>query len=248
MSFKEMKFKGKRVFVEVDETGSAVIEDGRARMKYKLETDRIYSPNPANIKEIDGTDLALPPPAKKKKRKSNRRDVVHQQPSDTGARELPPETTPVPAASESPPPVMTQFGKDARIVAYTDGSCSHNPGPAGIGYVVTFPDGLCIKRGEPIGSGTNNIAELTAIQKVLELVGDSSCHLMIHTDSEYSIGVLTRGWKAKANQQLIFEIKKALSRFDNVELIKVKGHAGVPENELVDQLARTAAETQSPVS
>ncbi len=214
-----MRFKGNQVFVEVDEAGIPILENGRARMKYKLDTERSYSPNPNNLTEIDGTQPAQPP--------------------DTESAQ------PMPEPSVPQPQVTKQCGKDACIVAYTDGSCSGNPGPAGIGYVVTFPDGTCIQRGEPLGRGTNNIAELTAIQKVLNLVGDSAGSLIIHTDSEYAIGVLTRGWKAKANQQLIYDIKNTLSRFDNVQLKKVKGHAGVPENELVDKLARTAAETQS---
>jgi ribonuclease HI len=132
-------------------------------------------------------------------------------------------------------------------IAYTDGACSGNPGPAGLGYVVVFPDGKRIQRGEPLGMATNNIAELTAILRVLELIDNPSSPVVIHTDSAYSIGVLSLGWKAKANKELIFKIKQRLSQLPAVTLQKVKGHAGVPENELVDHLARMAAETQNPV-
>ena len=124
-------------------------------------------------------------------------------------------------------------------------ACSGNPGPAGLGYSVVFPDGRRIERGEPLGEGTNNIAELTAIFRVLEIVEDPSQKLLIHTDSEYSIGVLSRGWKAKANKELIKKIRSRLSKFTNIEFVKVKGHAGVPENELVDDLARNSSETQT---
>ncbi|MCP4602938.1 MAG: ribonuclease HI [Proteobacteria bacterium] len=131
------------------------------------------------------------------------------------------------------------------IVAYTDGACIGNPGPAGLGYVITFPDGRQIKRGEPLGQGTNNIAELTAIARVLDLIERPTDPVVIHTDSKYAIGVLILGWKAKANQKLIHQIKKNLARFPRLELRKVKGHAGVPENELVDDLARNAAKAQT---
>ena len=94
---------------------------------------------------------------------------------------------------------------------------------------------------------TNNIAELTAILRVLELVDNPLSSVVIHTDSAYSIGVLSKGWKAKANKELIFRIKQHLSNMPNVTLKKVKGHAGVPENELVDDLARHASETQKTV-
>lgn len=130
------------------------------------------------------------------------------------------------------------------IVAYTDGACIGNPGPSGLGYAIAFPDGRRVARGEPLGQGTNNIGELRAIERVLEIVGLTDGPLVIHSDSEYAIGVLTRGWKAKANQQLIERIRSTMGRYPGLELRKVKGHAGVPDNELVDDLARTAAETQ----
>ncbi|HUT76081.1 MAG TPA: ribonuclease H, partial [Polyangia bacterium] len=134
------------------------------------------------------------------------------------------------------------------VVAYTDGACIGNPGPAGLGYTVIWPDGRRVERGEPLGHGTNNIAELTAILRVLELLADDRERpVVIHSDSEYAIGVLIRGWKAKANQRLIQRIRAQLGRFKAVELRKVPAHSGVPDNELVDGLARLAAETQLPV-
>lgn len=149
-------------------------------------------------------------------------------------------------AEKSPPPTAADDGES--VIAYTDGACLGNPGPSGLGYSIAFPDGTNISRGEPLGEGTNNIAELAAILRVLELVEDTDRRLLIHTDSSYSIGVLTQGWKAKANQELIAKIKIAMSPFGNIELIKVKGHSGVPQNELVDDLARRAAESQREVT
>ncbi len=208
-----MLFRGKKVFVEVDAGGKIVLAGGRASMKYRLEDERVYNPNPTNLCDPGGAPLSSPPPSAASSRQAK--------------------------ASRSIPA--------GAIVAYTDGACSGNPGPAGLGYCVAFPDGRRIQKGEPLGMGTNNIAELTAILRVLELVQDKGAPLVIHTDSAYSIGVLTLGWKAKANQALIRRIRDEISRFAHLELRKVKGHAGVPDNELVDELARSSCETQTVV-
>lgn len=213
MPLKEMSFKGGKVYVEVDEAGELVLENGRAIMRYRKDDPRTYNPWPSNLE---------PAGAKKKT-----------------ARAKPRKSSGSAAAGGDLP--------EGAIVAFTDGGCIGNPGPSGLGYAIVFPDGRRVARGEPLGEGTNNIAELTAIERVLEIVGRTDAPLVIHSDSEYAIGVLARGWKAKANQQLIGRIKKTVARFPTLELRKVRGHAGVPENELVDDLARTAAETQSAV-
>ena len=62
----------------------------------------------------------------------------------------------------------------------------------------------------------------------------------MHTDSQYAIGVLTKGWKAKANQQLILRIKERMTQVKQLKLVYVPGHAGVPLNERADELARAA--------
>lgn len=209
MVMKEMYFKGRRVFVEVDDSGEFVLDDGRARMRYGADEERLYNPWPSNLSDKP-QKTAAKAPTKKKTAVRVRVDPVD------------PDS----------------------IVAYTDGACLGNPGPAGLGYVVMYPDGKQIRRGEPIGHGTNNVAELTAIFRVLELVDERARPLVIHTDSSYSIGVLTQGWKAKANTELIYRIQNAMKPFARLELRKVKGHAGIPENELVDELARNAAQTQ----
>jgi len=96
--------------------------------------------------------------------------------------------------------------------------------------------------GEYLGVGTNNIAELTAIDRALDLIGDDAHtrRVRIYTDSAYSIGVLSKGWKAKANQELIARMRRRLASLPQVEFVKVSGHAGVPENERCDELARNA--------
>jgi len=79
-----------------------------------------------------------------------------------------------------------------------------------------------------------------AIERGLDLVDGRDRKVRIYTDSSYSIGVLSKGWKAKANQDLIARIRRRLTERPNVEFVKVSGHAGVPDNERCDELARDA--------
>src|SRR4029078_4664488 len=93
---------------------------------------------------------------------------------------------------------------------YADGACSGNPGPAGLGIVLVAPDGKTTLEGyEYLGNATNNVAELTAILRAAEIVPVGAA-AVVHTDSQYSIGVLTKGWKAKDNQELIRGVKVAV--------------------------------------
>jgi ribonuclease HI len=218
MRLVEMMFKGVRVFVEADDEGKPIVTEGRAAMHYKKEDDRVYRPSPGNLVPVEGGEVAFAAPRAPSTAKSVRAAVA---------------------------PAIVEPGT---VVAYTDGACSGNPGPAGLGYVIVLADGTRVQRGEPLGHGTNNIAELTAILRVLQIQEGKTAPLVIHTDSAYSIGVLTQGWKAKANAELIAEIRRRLRAFSRVELRKVAGHAGVPENELVDELARRAAAEQKPIS
>ena len=130
------------------------------------------------------------------------------------------------------------------IIAYTDGACSGNPGPAGIGVVLVCGD----KRREIssyLGEGTNNIAELTAILAALEAIKDRKRSVRVITDSSYAIGVLSKGWKAKANVELIAKMRALLAEFTQLQFEWVKGHAGHVENERCDELAREAVKRRS---
>jgi len=125
------------------------------------------------------------------------------------------------------------------ISIYTDGASSGNPGPSGIGIYMIYN-----KRkkeiSEFIGNSTNNIAELTAIKRGLEELKKFDIPVCVYTDSNYCLGVLTKNWKATANKELISEIKNLLDKFKDIQIIKVKGHAGVEENEIADRLATSA--------
>jgi ribonuclease HI len=129
------------------------------------------------------------------------------------------------------------------IIIYTDGACTGNPGPAGIGVVI-LDRGKRREISEYLGMGTNNIAELTAIERALEALDEEarSRPVVVHSDSSYSLGLLTKNWKAKANQALVARLRALAKEFANLHLVKVKGHSGVPENERADELAREAVE------
>jgi ribonuclease HI len=124
------------------------------------------------------------------------------------------------------------------VAAYTDGACSGNPGPAGLG-VVMLRGKERSELSEYLGVGTNNVAELTAILRAVEAF-EGELPLLVHTDSQYAIGVLTKGWKPKVNQELIARIKEEMKRVKQLSLVYVPGHAGVPLNERADELARAA--------
>jgi ribonuclease HI len=90
--------------------------------------------------------------------------------------------------------------------------------------------------------GTNNIAELVAIERALEAIKDRARPVVVHSDSSYAIGLLSAGWKAKANRELVERIRALVRSFPHLRFVKVAGHAGVAENERCDELARQAIE------
>jgi ribonuclease HI len=125
------------------------------------------------------------------------------------------------------------------IHVWTDGACTGNPGPAGLGVVIV-DGGQREEVSEFLGDGTNNIAELTAILRGLEKIVDRKRPVIVYSDSQYSIGLLTKPWKAKANKELVEELRGLCRTFRDLRFVKVPGHAGVPLNERCDQLARAA--------
>lgn len=129
---------------------------------------------------------------------------------------------------------------------YTDGACSGNPGPAGIGVVLLYK-GTKKEISLYIGEATNNIAELTAIKVGLESFKRTDVGIDIYTDSQYAIGVLTQNWKAKSNIELIKSIKDLFPKFKLIRMIHVRGHNGDEYNELVDKLAVAAIKNRSPL-
>ena len=142
-------------------------------------------------------------------------------------------------AAEAAADLVRSFSADAAI-CFTDGACKGNPGPCGAGAVVRLPDGRRLEAHLALGLGTNNVGELTAIGLAVDLLNevgfDQTGPVEILTDSKYSNGVLTLGWKAKANKELIASVKTKLSK-RRVRIHWIAGHVGIDDNERADALA-----------
>ncbi len=138
--------------------------------------------------------------------------------------------------------------KSRPVIIYTDGACSGNPGPGGWGAILIYGD-----RRKEISGGealtTNNRMELRAATEALAALKRPS-RAELHTDSEYLRKGITEwignwkrnGWKTAArkpvkNADLWIALDEAASRHD-IDWRWVKGHAGDPENERADELAR----------
>lgn len=138
---------------------------------------------------------------------------------------------------------------DKKVVIYTDGACSGNPGPGGWGAILTYGDtSKELYGGEP--DTTNNRMELTAAIEALNALKKPT-QAELWTDSQYVKGGITswihgwkkNGWKTSArkpvkNVELWQALDEALKRHD-VSWHWVKGHAGHDMNERADELART---------
>ena len=141
------------------------------------------------------------------------------------------------------------------ITIYTDGACLGNPGPGGYGAILMNKD----HKKEISGSEkdtTNNRMEMRAVIEALRLLKKSS-KVAIFTDSKYVMDGITKwiiGWKknnwktanrkAVKNADLWQDLEKETSKHQ-IDWTWVKGHAGNHYNEIVDELARKAAEDQS---
>lgn len=138
------------------------------------------------------------------------------------------------------------------VEIYTDGACSGNPGPGGWGAILRF-DGAEKELSGGEAMTTNNRMELMATIEALNSL-TRACDIHLHTDSKYvKDGINTwihnwkkNGWKSAnkkpvKNQDLWMQLDKALERH-TIEWFWVKGHAGHPENERADELARRAIE------
>lgn len=147
------------------------------------------------------------------------------------------------------------------LKAFTDGACSGNPGPGGWGVVLqAINAGEIVKERELSGGAgetTNNQMELMAAISALETLERASS-ITVVTDSSYvKDGVSTwihgwkrNGWKTAAkkpvkNVELWQRLDAAQARH-NVTWEWVKGHAGHPENERADALARAGMEPYKP--
>lgn len=143
------------------------------------------------------------------------------------------------------------------LFAYTDGACSGNPGPGGWGVLLRAIKGADIVKERSLNGGaaetTNNQMELLAAISALEALEKPS-KITVVTDSAYVKNGVTGwifGWKRNGwrtsnkkpvkNVELWQRLDKAAARH-TVTWEWVKGHAGHPENERADELARKGME------
>lgn len=135
------------------------------------------------------------------------------------------------------------------IKIYTDGACSGNPGPGGWGAVL-IKDHHRKEINGGAAETTNNRMELQAAIEALQALKYEPSNVILYTDSNYVKGGITgwlknwkrNGWKTADKKPVKNEdLWRALDEIEtrhNVTWRWVKGHAGHPENERADELAR----------
>ncbi|MDI2090712.1 ribonuclease HI [Commensalibacter oyaizuii] len=146
--------------------------------------------------------------------------------------------------------IVSQVSSGQIVEIWTDGGCAPNPGPGGWGVLLRFRGSEREIKGGELET-TNNRMELTAAAVALETL-TRPCHVELYTDSEYVRRGITEwlaGWKKNgwrtaakkpvANVDLWQRLEQAAQKHD-VCWHWVKGHAGVAENERVDELATLA--------
>lgn len=222
MPWRRMRLRNAEVLARCDEQGRLVSKAGRVEIRYKPNDGRAYFAGVSNL-EPPGGPLTIEPD------------------SLCGVGETVARTKPSRAATQTGPIPDAPEGNE--LLVFADGACSGNPGPAGVGVVALFDDQRR-ELSEYLGEATNNIAELTAILRATELASEVRRPLRLYTDSQYAIGVLTKGWKVRANQELVREARKALDAHPDAKLFHVRGHQGVKLNEHADELAVRAVQTR----
>jgi len=138
------------------------------------------------------------------------------------------------------------------VIAYTDGGCIGNPGPGGYAAILIYG-----RHRKQLSGGfrltTNNRMELVAAITALSAL-KSSCHVRLHTDSQYVAEAMTKGWpyqwkakgwkRPKGGKALNPDLWEKLLRMcekHEVEFNWIRGHAGNRENERCDSLSMRAA-------
>ncbi|MFW2387622.1 MAG: ribonuclease HI [Polyangiales bacterium] len=218
-----MRLRNSEVFARCDESGELVANGGRVEVRYKPNDGRAYFAGASNLKpsskgsQVEPDSFCGPGEAVQKATKAKKKGADAS----------------LTAAPEKP------LGDE--VLVYADGACSGNPGPAGVGAVALWA-GEKRELSEYIGQATNNIAELTGILRAAELASELGRPLRLYTDSKYSIGVLTQGWKAKANKELIAKVRAVLEAHPDAKLFHVRGHQGIRLNEEADELAVRAVQ------
>ena len=138
-----------------------------------------------------------------------------------------------------------------KVIIYTDGACSGNPGPGGWAAVLMYKENKKEISGA-IKNTTNNIMELTAVVEALKTL-KFPCKVDLYSDSSYVInafekkwifGWIKNNWKTSSKEPVknkeIWQELYDLTKVHKVNFIKVKGHSDNVWNNRCDELAREA--------
>lgn len=139
-----------------------------------------------------------------------------------------------------------------KIEIFTDGSSLGNPGPGGYGVIVSYK-GIKKELSQGYRRTTNNRMEMMGAIAALSALKER-CEVILYTDSQYLCDGIGKGWAAgwrrrgwrKSNKEKALNVdlwSKLLDllEYHKVELRWIRGHAGHPENERCDVLAKQAA-------
>jgi len=137
---------------------------------------------------------------------------------------------------------------EPKIIIYTDGAASGNPGPGGYGIVLK--SGSHYKElSQGFRLTTNNRMELLAVIVAIEELKKENCEIDIYTDSKYVCDAIEKGWLFNW-QRTDFKKKKNIDLWKRFLLVYpkhklrfhwIKGHSNIIENEKCDELAVKAS-------
>ncbi|XTZ11941.1 MAG: ribonuclease HI [cyanobacterium endosymbiont of Rhopalodia inflata] len=140
-----------------------------------------------------------------------------------------------------------------KVLIYTDGACSGNPGAGGYGTILIYNE-YRKKLSGGFRLTTNNRMEMMAAIVGLEIL-NTKCDVTLYTDSRYLVDAITKGWakkwrdnswkrnkKESAKNPDLWQQLLDLCEKHQVNFVWVKGHAGHPENEYCDHLAVKASQ------
>jgi ribonuclease HI len=229
------------VWAKVDDAGALVTDrDGRVEIVYKpADGAKVYRAGARNLAAVpDGkpVDIVAGEPAPEKPKPEPKAEAKTATPA-TPAKLARGKTPPKPAGAGLNPDKVPH----GAVEIWCDGACSGNPGPSGLGAVIIDGEKR-VELSEFLGPGTNITAEMTAIIRALEQVADHDRIVVVHTDSQFSIDMLTKNppWKPKKNIELVARLRAIAKSFPNLKLVWVRGHADVELNERCDELATAA--------
>ena len=249
MKWRRASFKEKDVWVAVGDDGAPLAEGGRVPIRYsKRAGAKVYRAGASRVSVHDGAAVeALDEGAAADA--ASPRKAAGAGGRGRGFGKAGTRTASQASAAKAEARRLLAELPEGTIVAFTDGACRGNPGPAGSGVRVEHPDGRVVEACRALGRGTNNVAELTAVDLALDVLEGlgvaSDAPVALLSDSDYTHGVLCRGWKAKANRELILGLRERLAGWPGVVIHWVAGHAGVAGNERADALANLGVDGQT---